>query len=98
MVMLVAALSSSILLFIPSYVYQSALIQVTFCPIPIYMFTSGKILLVSSSVTFLSILILSISLIPKHATIGSSIGYSSITVVSFFIMYYYARKFEIVKF
>ena len=30
--------------------------------------------------------------------IGASIGYSSITVVSFFIIYYYARKFEILKF
>ena len=96
--MLVAALSSSILLFIPSYVYLSALILVTFCPITIYMFTSGKILLVSSSVAFLSILILLISLIPKYETIGASIGYSSITVICFFIMYYYARKFEIVKF
>ena len=98
MVMLVAALSSSILLFIPSYVYPSALILVTFCPITIYMFTSGKILLFYSSVAFLSILTLSISPIPKYGTIGASIGYSSITVVSFFIMYHYARKYEIVKF
>ena len=30
--------------------------------------------------------------------IGASSGYSSITVVSFFIMSYYARKLEILKF
>jgi len=30
--------------------------------------------------------------------IGESVRYSSITVVSFFIMYYYARKFKILKF
>jgi hypothetical protein len=30
--------------------------------------------------------------------IDALIGYSSITVVSFFIMYYYAKKFKILKF
>ena len=66
MVILVAALYSSILLFIPSYVYLSALILVTFCPITIYMINSGKIVLVSSSAAFLSVFILSIFLIPKY--------------------------------
>ena len=62
------------------------------------MFTSGKMLLVSSSVAFLSNFILKILFIPKFQMIGASIRYSSITVVSFFIMYYYASKFEILKF
>jgi O-antigen/teichoic acid export membrane protein len=30
--------------------------------------------------------------------IGASIGYPTITVASFFIMYYYAKKFKILKF
>ena len=75
------------------------------------MFNSGKMPLVSlqgigktkmfpvsSSVAFLSNFILSISLIPKYQMIDALIGYSSITVVSFFIMYYYAKKFKILKF
>ena len=53
---------------------------------------------VSSSVAFLSNFILEILFIPKYQMIGVSVGYSSITVVSFFIMYYYGRKFEILKF
>ena len=76
----------------------------------ISMFTSGnilsvtlqgirktKIFLISSSAALFSDFILSVFLIPKYQMIGASIGYSSITVVSFLIMYYYARKFEILK-
>ncbi len=109
--MIVAALSSSIPLFISSCVYLFASLQVTFGPVTIFMFTSGKMPLVSlqgigktkmfpvsSSVAFLSNFILSISLIPKYQMIDALIGYSSITVVSFFIMYYYAKKFKILKF
>ena len=98
-------------LFISSCVYLSALIRVTVGSATVSMFASGKMLLispqgigktnmfpVSSSLAFLSNLILEILLVPKYSTIGASIEYSSITVVSFFIMYYYARKFEILKF
>ena len=109
--MIVAALSSSIPLFISSCVYLFASLQVTFGSVTIFMFTSGKMPLVSlqgigktkmfpvsSSVAFLSNFILSFSLIPKYQMIDALIGYSSITVVSFFIMYYYAKKFKILKF
>ena len=79
--------------------------------VTISKFTSGNILsvllqgirkteifLISSSSTLFSDFILSVFLILKYQMIGASIGYSSITVVSFFIMYYYARKLEILKF
>ena len=96
--MIVAALSSPIPLFTSSCVYLFASLQETFGLVTISTFTSGKMLLVSSSVAFLSNFILEILFIPKYQMIGASIGYSFITVVSFFIMYYYARKFEILKF
>ena len=85
-----------ILVLISSCVYLSAALQVIL--VSLQGIRKTKIFLVSSAVAFLSILILSISLIPKYLTIGASIEYSSTTVVSLFIMYYYARKFEILKF
>ena len=42
--------------------------------------------------------IISILLFLGYQRIDASIGYSSITVVSFFIVYYYAMKSEILKF
>ncbi len=111
MVMLVVALSSSILLFISSCVYLSASIQVIIGLVTNSMFTSGKILLVflhgirktkifpvSSSVEFLSNFILSFALIPRIQMVGASIGFSSISVVSFAITYYYVRKYDVLKF
>ena len=109
--MLVAALSSSILLFLSSSTYLPASIPVVIVLVVSSLFVSGnilsvslqgirktKIFLITSSLALLSNFIISILLIPRYQMIGASIGYSSITVVSFFIMYYYARKFEILKF
>ena len=109
--MLVAALSSSILLFLSSSTYLPASIPVMIVLVVSSLFVSGnilsvslqgirqtKIFLITSSLALLSNFIISILLIPRYQMIGASIGYSSITVVSFFIMYYYARKFEILKF
>ncbi|MFG1445708.1 MAG: oligosaccharide flippase family protein [Thermoplasmatales archaeon] len=109
--MLVAALSSSILLFLSSSTYLPASAPVMIVLVVSSLFVSGNILsvslqgirktrifLITSSLALLSNFIISILLIPRYQMIGASIGYSSITVVSFFIMYYYARKFEILKF
>ena len=109
--MLVAALSSSILLFLSSSTYLPASIPVMIVLVVSSLFVSGnilsvslqgirktKIFLITSSLALVSNFIISILLIPKYQMIGASIGYSSTTAVSFFIMYYYARKFEILKF
>ena len=109
--MLVAALSPSILLFLSSRTYLPASIPVSIVLVVSSLFVSGNILsvslqgirktriiLISSSVALSSNFIISILLIPRYQMIGASIGYSSISVVSFFIMYYFARKFEILKF
>ncbi|MDA8055099.1 MAG: polysaccharide biosynthesis C-terminal domain-containing protein [Thermoplasmatales archaeon] len=109
--MLVAALSPSILLFLSSRTYLPASIPVSIVLVVSSLFVSGNILsvslqgirktrifLITSSVALSSNFIISILLIPRYQMIGASIGYSSISVVSFFIVYYYARKFEILKF
>jgi O-antigen/teichoic acid export membrane protein len=109
--MLVAALSSSILLLLSSSVYLPATVPVIIVLVVSSVFVSGnilsvslqairktKIFLITSSVALLSNFILSILLIPKYQMIGASIGFSSITIVSFFVMYYYARKYDILKF
>ena len=109
--MLVAALSSSIVLLLSNEEYLPASVPVMIVLIVSSIFVSGNILAVSlqgirktriflmtSSGALLSNFILSIVLIPKYQMIGASIGYSSVSVVSFFIMYYYARKYDIQKF
>ena len=109
--MLVAALSSSIILFLSSSTYLPASIPVMIVLVVSSLFVSEnilsvslqgirqtKIFLITSSLALMSNFIISTLLIPRYQMIGASIGYSSITVVSFFIMYYYARKFEILKF
>jgi O-antigen/teichoic acid export membrane protein len=109
--MLVAALSPSLLLFLSSSTYLPASVPVSIVLMVSSLFVSGNILsvslqgirktrifLITSSLALMSNFIISILLIPRYQMIGASIGYSSITVVSFFILYHYARKFEILKF
>jgi O-antigen/teichoic acid export membrane protein len=108
--MLVASLSSSILFFLSSREYLPASIPVIIILVSSSIFVSGnilsvslqgirktKIFLLTSSFALLSNFILSILLIPKYQMIGASIGYSSISVVSFVILYHYARKFKVLK-
>ncbi|MCL4447492.1 MAG: flippase [Thermoplasmatales archaeon] len=109
--MLVASLSSSILLFLSSGTYLPASIPVMIVLVSSSVFVSGnifsvslqgirktRIFLLTSSFALLSNFILSIMLIPRYQMIGAAIGYSSISAVSFVIMYYYARKFDTLKF
>jgi O-antigen/teichoic acid export membrane protein len=109
--MLVAALSSPILLLLSSGEYLPASIPIMIVLVTSSIFVSGnilsvslqgirktKIFLITSTVALLANFVLSILLIPKFQMIGASIGYSSISAVSFVIMYYYARKFGVLKF
>ena len=108
--LIVASLSSWILLFLSSGEYLPASIPVIIVLVVNSIFISGNILWVSlqgirktklflltSSAALLSNLIISVLLIPRYQMIGASIGYSSITIVSFLIILYYAKKFEILK-
>ena len=109
--LLMAVLSSSILLFLSSDEYLPASIPVMIVLVVSSVFVSGNILsvslqgvrktrifLITSSSALISNFIISILLIPRYQMIGASIGYSSINAVSFFILYYYARKFDVLKF
>ncbi|MEM3859812.1 MAG: oligosaccharide flippase family protein [Candidatus Micrarchaeaceae archaeon] len=109
--MLVAALSSYILLFLSNGSYLPASVPVTIVLVVSSAFVTGnilavslqsvrktKIFIISSSFALLSNFVISILLIPRFQLVGAAIGYSSISAVSFFIMYYYAKKFGILKF
>ncbi|MEM3846496.1 MAG: oligosaccharide flippase family protein [Candidatus Parvarchaeota archaeon] len=106
--MLIAALSSYILLFLSSSEYLPASIPITIVMMTSSIFVSGnilsvslqsirktKIFIISSSLALLSNFAISILLIPKFHMVGAAIGYSSISAVSFFVMLYYARKFDV---
>ncbi|MEM3846947.1 MAG: polysaccharide biosynthesis C-terminal domain-containing protein, partial [Candidatus Parvarchaeota archaeon] len=106
--MLIAALSSYILLFLSSSEYLPASIPITIVMMTSSIFVSGnilsvalqsirktKIFIISSSFALLSNFAISILLIPKFQMVGAAIGYSSISAVSFFVMLHYARKFDV---
>lgn len=109
--MLIAALSASILLFLSNEEYLPATIPIMIVLVTSSIFVSVNILgislqsirktnvfLITSSSALVSNMVLSVLLVPRFQMIGASIGYSSVTAVSFFITYYYARKFDVLKF
>lgn len=109
--LLIAALSSDVLLFLASDEYLAASIPVTIVlffssifitwnilSVSLQSIRKTKIFLLISSSALVSNFIISILLIPRFQMIGASIGYSSISGVSFFITYYYAKKFDILRF
>ena len=57
-----------------------------------------RIYIFSSSLSLISNLLLSIILIPVMGIVGAAISYSSMNAVNFIIVYYYARKYEIVNY
>lgn len=57
-----------------------------------------RIYIFSSSLSLISNLLLSIILIPAFGIVGASISYSSMNAVNFIIIYYYAKKYEIVNY
>lgn len=109
--LLVASLSSYIILFLSNGGYLGASIPVMMVLIVSSVFISGNILsvglqsirktrifVITSSVALLSNLILSVLLIPKFQMIGAAIGYSSITVSSFLVLFYYGKKYGVLQF
>jgi O-antigen/teichoic acid export membrane protein len=109
--MLVAGLSPDILLFLSNKEYLPASIPVTIILISSSVFVIQNILavslqsirktgifLVTSSLALLSNLIISVLLIPRFQMIGAAIGYSSVSCVSFLVMYFYSKKFDILRF
>lgn len=109
--MLIAALSSYILPFLSSVEYLPVSGPMMIVLVSSSVFVTGnilsvslqgirktKIFIITSLFALLSNFVISVLLIPKFQMIGASIGYSSIYAVSFFIMYYYARKFDVLKF
>ena len=57
-----------------------------------------RIYVFSSSLSLISNLVLSVILIPVFGIVGAAISYSSMNAVNFFIVYYYAKKFQIVNY
>ena len=57
-----------------------------------------RIYLFSSSLSLISNLVLSVILIPIFSIVGAAVSYSSMNAVNFIIIYYYAKKYEIVKY
>ncbi len=55
------------------------------------------VFVLSASMSLLSNLVLSVALIPVFSLVGAAIGFSSVTAVGFSIIYYYARKSDVVR-
>ena len=105
--LVVAAISPSILLFLANPSYLPGFIPITVITITNALFISSnilavslqavrktKIFLLSSSLALISNFIISILLIPRFGINGAAVGFSSIYVLSFAVMYYYSRKYE----
>ena len=107
----IAALSRPILYIFAGKAYEMAYIPLIIIMFVTSIFIGGmilssgissiretKIFVFSSGLSLLSNLVLSIILIPRFNIIGASISYSSMNAVNFIIVYYYAKKFEIVNY
>jgi O-antigen/teichoic acid export membrane protein len=109
--LLVAAISPSILLFIsykkylPGYVpiiiiliVNSIFISSNILGVTLQAIRKTRIFLISSSLALASNLILSIILIPRYGIDGAGIAFSSIFIMGFAVVFYYARKYDTVRF
>ncbi|MCI4434737.1 MAG: flippase [Thermoplasmata archaeon] len=109
--LLIAAISSPILLFLSSSQYLPATIPIiiillinsifiianVFGP-ALQAIRKTRIFIISSGLALASNFILSVILIPPFKMVGAAIGFSSIYVVSFFILYYFMRKYDLISF
>lgn len=57
-----------------------------------------KIFIFSSVLSMAANLVLSVALIPRYHLIGASIGYSSVAVVNFIVLYYFAKSFDVASY
>jgi O-antigen/teichoic acid export membrane protein len=109
--LLIAAISSPILLFLSSSQYLPATIPIIIILLINSIFIIGnvfgpalqairktRIFIISSGLALASNFILSVILIPPFKMVGAAIGFSSIYVVSFFILYYFMRKYDLISF
>lgn len=87
------ALPLAIILFVSAIlVSQSVLVQ------GLQGIRITKIFVFSSVMSLMSNLVLSIILIPKIHLIGAAIGYSSVSLVNFTIIYHFARSFKVASY
>ena len=106
--LITAALSSYILLFLANKSYIGGALPIEIILTISSIFVSGnilsiglqaikktKIFLYTSTSALLSNAILSFILIPRFQIIGASIGFSSISVVSFMLLYYFSKRYNI---
>jgi O-antigen/teichoic acid export membrane protein len=108
--LLIAAISSPILLFLSSSQYLPATIPIIILLInsifiianvfgpALQAIRKTRIFIISSGLALASNFIHSVILIPPFKMVGAAIGFSSIYVVSFFILYYFMRKYDLISF
>ena len=107
----IAALSRPLLFIFAGEIYEEAYIPliiimfITSVFIGSMILTTGitsirktRVFIFSSSLSLISNLLLSIILIPAFGIVGAAISYSSMNAVNFLIVYYYARKLQIVTY
>jgi O-antigen/teichoic acid export membrane protein len=105
--LLVAAISPSILLFLANVNYLPGTVPIMIILIVGSLTVSGnifsvslqairktRIFIITSTVALLSNLILSFTLIPVYGINGAAVGFASTGISSFFIVYYYANKYN----
>jgi len=105
--LLVAALGPSILLFLANRNYLPGAIPIMIILLVGALTVSGnifgvslqairktRIFLITSTLALLSNFVLSFLLIPLYSINGAAVGFASTGIVSFIIVYYYARKYK----
>jgi len=106
--LITAALSSYILLLLANKSYEGGSLPIEIILTVSSIFVAGnvlsvglqaikktKVFLYTSTSALFSNLILSFILIPRFQIVGASIGFSSISVVSFLLLYYFSKRFRI---
>ena len=104
--LIIAALSPSVLLFLAKSSYVSGAAPITIILITSSLTVSlsvfvvtlqairkTKVLIVSSSIGLISNLLLSIVLIPRFGIDGAAVGYASLNITLFVVIYYFSRKY-----
>ena len=107
----IAALSRPLLFIFAGQAYEEAYIPLIIIMFTTSVFIGSTVLITgissirktriyvfSSSLSLISNLVLSVILIPIFGIVGAAVSYSSMNAVNFFIVYYYAKKFQIVNY
>ena len=107
----IAALSRPLLFIFAGQAYEEAYIPLIIIMFTTSIFIGSTVLITgmlsirktriyafSSGLSLTSNIVLSIILIPIFGIIGASISYSSMNAVTFLVVYYYAKRFQIVNY